>query len=341
MLFGYTLAVLSGFLLTGASGWRVVILTLLWVAARLALAASVTPWLAAALDLAFAPAVAVMRRPPLWAGLKWPTLGFLPLLAAFFAADLLWHLEACGILPGGAARGEWLALDLVTLMIVVMAGRLVPGYTRAALIPLRQPKDPGRERASVVLAVALLAADQLGWDMACGIAAAALGGMQAWRLSGWRSAAVVRRPLLLVLHLGFAWLVVGLLLRGAAALRPGIAASDAIHATTVGAIGLLTLGMMGRLDRSLGRQVLTASAIDIGAYASLFGAAIARALVPLAAPALREAAYVTAALCWMLAFLLFLVEHGPSLIGIRKVTRSQPQAAGTLRSVDNGRCGGA
>src|SRR5262249_55625164 len=142
-------------------------------------------------------------HPPLWLGWKWPTVGFLPLLALLTIANLMWHLDALGVVAGDAERGEILPLDLVSLMIVVMGGRLIPGYTRAMLIPLRRPKDPARELWSVVIAIALILADQAHAPRIAGAAALLLGGVQAVRLAGWRSFAASSRPILLVLHLGF------------------------------------------------------------------------------------------------------------------------------------------
>jgi uncharacterized protein involved in response to NO len=318
MLFGYVAAVVAGFLLLGTSGWRVGVLCVLWLAGRLAMASAAPAGIAAAIDLAFLPALALLRMPPLWVSFKWPTFGFLPLLGALLVGNLLWHLDQIGVVPGGAERGELLALDLFVLMMVVMAGRLVPGYTRAMLIPLRHPKDPWRERWSIGLGVVLLLSDQLGRQEILGVAAIALGALQAWRLAGWRTADVLRRPLLLVLHVGFAWLVFGLVLRGVAELTFWISRSDALHATTVGAIGTLTLGMMGRLARSQGRRKLTASAVDVASYALLFAAGITRVFWTAVAPDWRQDALATASVLWALAFGLFLAEHGRSLVAPRR-----------------------
>jgi uncharacterized protein involved in response to NO len=204
MLFGYTIAVLAGFLLTASTGWQPVAAFVVWFFGRVAMAfaAELPPGLVAVADLAFAPMLALLRSPPLWSGFKWPTVGFLPLLLCIFLANLLWHLEAIGVLSDGAQASTFLAVDLFTLMMVVMAGRLVPGYTRAMLIPIRKPKDPAREQASIALGIALLLSDQLHWSTTAGSAALALGGLQAWRLAGWRTQDVLRRPILLVLHLG-------------------------------------------------------------------------------------------------------------------------------------------
>ncbi|MBX6366911.1 MAG: NnrS family protein [Rhodospirillales bacterium] len=316
MLFGYTVAVLAGFLLGGGAGWQPPLLFLVWLAGRIAAVAGPAE-LSAALDLALLPALALLRTPPLWRGFKWPTVGFLPLLLMLFVAELLWHLDALGRFPGGAAAGTRLAVDLFTLMIVVMAGRLVPGYTRAMLIPVRTPKDPGRERASVGIAVALLVFDQVDWSAGVAAAALALGALQAWRLAGWRTRDVLSRPILLVLHLGYGWLVFGLFLRGLAELTALIAPADAVHATTVGAIGMLTLGMMGRLARTHARRALAAAPADMLSYGAMFAAAFARSLLPALVPEARRGALLAAGLLWSLAFALFLWAHGGTLVRAR------------------------
>jgi uncharacterized protein involved in response to NO len=284
--------------------------------------AMLPPPLVAAVDLAFAPALTLLRSPPLWTSFKWPTLGFVPLLLALFAANLVWHLGAAGVVAAGPRLGAFLALDLFILMLAVMAGRLVPGYTRAMLIPLRYPKDPAREKASIVLALVLLVADLLSWPVIAAAAALVLGLLQGWRLAGWRTARTLDRPILLVLHIGFAWFAVGLLLRGVAGLTSWIALADAVHAITVGAIGTLTLGMMGRLARTQGRRPLAASPLDITGYALLAAAAFARAIVPALAPELREAATVAAGLFWMSGFLLFLAAHGRALARMPEASRA-------------------
>jgi uncharacterized protein involved in response to NO len=319
MLFGYTSAVLAGFLLIGTGPRRVAVLLGLWLAGRVAvaLAGALPPALVAALDLAFLPALALLREPPVWRGFRWPTVGFVPLLGALAGADLLCHLEPLGLLPGGAGRGIILALDLFGLMIAVMAGRLVPGYTRAMAIPVRKPRDPVAERVSIALLVVVLVADQLGSPIPAGAAALAAGALQAWRLAGWRTGDVLRRPLLLVLHVGFAWFAAGLALRGVAALAGALSPTDALHAETIGAIGLLTLGMMTRLARTHGRRPLAAGAATVASSALLAGAALVRVALPVLAPApaLAVAGWLGAGALWIAAFALFLVSHAAMLPG--------------------------
>ena len=309
MLFGYTMAVFAGFLLMSTRGWRVWVLLALWLGARLLIPLAGAQWFAATLDVALPVALLLLRTPSLWAGWKWPTAGFIPLLVAFTAANFAWHLEMLGITTGTADPALRAIVNLFILLLVVMAGRLVPGYTRAMLIPLRHPKDPGRERASILLALLLLVADLSEWREGVGLAAIALAILQAWRLAGWRTMAVLRHPILLVLHIGFGWLVLGLALRGIAALTEWLSDTDGLHAVTIGALGVLTFAMAGRLLRMHGRRPLTASILEICGYASLFLATTFRAVVPIALPELRQISIAASALFWILAFVLLRLEQ--------------------------------
>jgi len=311
MIFGYLVAVLSGFLLTTTRGWRVWALFGLWLAGRVAIAVTLaTPGVAgAALDLAYLPALALLRDPPFWRRPKWPTAGFPALLLALAAADLAFWLDALGIFPGGAEHSLRLAVELIALMIAVIAGRLVPGYTRAMLIPLRAPRHAGLEAASVAALLLLIAADTAGWPRLAGGAALLAAALQAWRLAGWRTGAVLGRPLLLILHLGFAWLALGLALFGLALLTPWIAPGDALHGITIGAAGSLTLGMMVRLTRSQARLPLETDAATSVAFACIVAAAVLRVLGPMVLPTLAGEAILAAGVAWIAGFALFLARY--------------------------------
>ena len=103
MLFGYTMAVLAGFLLIGTGGWRVAVLAAVWLAGRMVLLVpdALPGWMIATVDLAFLPMLIGLRRPAFWKAMKWPTGMFPGLLTASTLANLLFHLEPLGILPDG------------------------------------------------------------------------------------------------------------------------------------------------------------------------------------------------------------------------------------------------
>lgn len=314
MLFGYVLAVLSGFLLLADSGPRVAALLALWAAGRITGVVPLPEAAAAAVQLAYLPALALLRRPPFWRRPKWPTAGFPALFLALLAAEAL----ALGLGPGSPQLGLLVAADLFTLMALVIGGRLVAGYTRAAGLPVDRPHRPVLEALSVAGMLAVVAGEAVGASAVTGAAALAVALMQAVRLAGWSSWQARGEPLLWVLHLGFAWLVAGLALRGVAAATDLLPATAALHAVAVGGFGSLTLGMMCRLTRSHARAPLAVGRLGAVAFLAVSAAALARVLGPAVGPTWELPALVLAAAFWTAAFLLFLIGHAALLSGVRR-----------------------
>ncbi len=324
MLFGYVVAVISGFLLTAVRNWTgqrtasgvpLGLLALLWLAGRLLpWAAAVPDGLQAAVDLAFLPALAWALTGPLWAGTNRVNRLFVPLLLAMAVANGLVHAQALGWTTATAARGLDLMLDLVILLLVFVGGRVMPFFTEKAVHGAKPKQRAWVENLGFALLLLLGLLHLVGaprWLV--GVAFIAAGLVQALRLWGWHHRQIWGIPILWVLYTGYAWLVAGLLLSGlsAFALFPP---SLATHALTVGGAGVLTLGMMARVALGhTGRDLQTATAINI-AFVLINLAAATRVL----GPALWPAAYVgwilLAGLLWILAFALFAWRYTPILL---------------------------
>jgi len=147
------------------------------------------------------------------------------------------------------------------------------------------------------------------WDILCHCVRTAL---HAARLALWAPLQTLRRPILWILHLSYAWIVAHLALRGLTGfgLLPYALGT---HALTVGAIGGLTLGMMTRTARGHTARPLQAGRAEIAAYVLVQLAAGTRVLVPLAVPAAYNGASIAAALFWCAAFAIFFVTYVPIL----------------------------
>lgn len=318
MVFGYTLAVVVGFLFTAGRNWSgqptpsggaLAALAALWVAARVA---GLTPWplAAALLNAAFAWAAAW----GLWRALRGNANRrndfFVGLLVLIGMAALAWR----GTVPT-------VALDAVVLMMAVMGGRVIPMFSNNAVPTMQARREPRLEQAALAALWALLALDVaatvlgapawLTWARIALLTAAAL--LHAARLALWQPLRTRGVPLLWVLHLAYAWLVVHLLLR-AAGEAGWVIPSLATHALTVGAIGGMTLGMMTRTALGHTARPLRAGPWETAAYVCMALAAVARVVVPLLAPALLVGASTAASLLWATAFALYLVHYTPILM---------------------------
>ncbi len=324
MLFGYAAAVLAGFLLTAVRNWTgrntlhglpLAGLALIWIGGRVLpwLEAWVPPPLAAAVDLAFLPLLALALQRPLWQARERSNRVFLPLLWLMAGANLLFHLQPLGLAETGA-RGTDAMLALLVLVLALIGGRVIPFFARGALPGFQARRFEAAEQAGlwVLGALALaLAAWPTPWLVAPLAGLAAL--TQAVRLYGWHDRRVWGRPILWVLYSGFAWVVLGLALLAVAA-AGWVPGSLARHALTVGGIGVVTLGMMARVSLGHTGRPLEPARWVAASFLVLNLAAVLRVFGPLLAPE-RYALWVElSAGLWVLTFLAFLAHYAPILV---------------------------
>lgn len=325
MIFGYTVAVIAGFLLTAvrnwtrlptASGLRLVALVGLWLAGRVVmLGAGLLPIVAVVIvDIAFLPLLAVSLVPSLWRAQAWRNLALIGLIGLLALANIEVHLEALDVTVfGGAQIGQRLGLAAIVMMMVVVGGRVIPAFTRNALSQLDVRNWVWVDRLAIVLTLGYLISVLLPFSArVSGVLALAAGVAIGIRMLPWRSLGTRAAPILWVLHLGYAWIFVGLALSGTAILIPGIPVSAGTHALGVGAIGTLTLGMMSRVALGhTGRALVVRSPI-VWAYG----------LVTLAAAMRVAAAFfpeqfmllIVAGFAWAIAFAIFAAVYWPVLV---------------------------
>jgi uncharacterized protein involved in response to NO len=139
-------------------------------------------------------------------------------------------------------------------------------------------------------------------------AAGAAAIVQAWRFARWRGWRTASEPLLWSIHLGYSWLVAALVLRALSAIIPDVPREAWIHAFTVGAYGMLKIGLMTRVVlRHTGRPVHAGRLMSF-AFVMVFAAALLR--LAFAMHGFGEWALVGSALLWAAALLVYLVRFG-------------------------------
>jgi uncharacterized protein involved in response to NO len=228
-------------------------------------------------------------------------------------ANALVHLEPVAGLDSG--YGLRLAIGAFAFLIALVGGRIVPSFTRNWLAkrdPDHRPAPANRADRAVVGLTGLAAA---AWTAAPShgvtgalAGAAALG--NTWRLARWQGHRTWREPLLLVLHVGYAWLAIGLGLIALTALTGAVAQTAALHALTAGAMGVMPAAVMTRA--TLGH---TGRALTAGTGSAVLFAAIALAAVLRIAASLAGGWYLdllsASALTWIAGFGLYLAIYAP------------------------------
>lgn len=328
MVFGFTGAVFAGFLLTAVSRWTdrdtlqgapLAALCAVWLTARvLPFVPGASGVTAALFDVAFWLGLLAACARPIVATRNRRNYGFLVLLGAFTLAAALSHANRLGYVLGDFWSVHSLGVDLVTVGILVMTGRIVPSFTRGAVPAARPTETPRHDRAAVAAMLLVVILDAASAPAAWSAAPAAVAGVLALsRARHWGAAHTLRTPLLWILHLGHAWVGVGLVLRGIAAVHPGVPPSIALHALTAGGIGLLTFGMMTRVTLGHTGRMLAVPPAVTAAMLALSACALLRVLGPLIAPGRLALVLGLAGALWAAAFAVFLLVYGRALIAPR------------------------
>lgn len=327
MVFGFAIAVIAGFLLTAVSNWtgqrtasgfHLAGLAGLWLAGRLALLCGghIPAWVAIAIDTAFLPVLAAGLAVALLAAGNRRNIVFPVILLVLGGVNLSIHLGSIGIIDWDSSRGLRVAIDLILLVIGVLGGRVIPSFTKNAIPEAKVSPCPKASMLALIgLAVLALSDVATSNPTVTGSIALAAGIVNGLRMKGWGSLSTSKHPILWILHVGYAWLVIGLVLRGLADLSGIMPADAGLHALTAGAIGSMVLGMMSRVALGhTGRSIIPARATVI-AYWLLNVAAMIRVLTPLLLTGeLYHPGIAASGALWSLSFLIFTIIYLPILI---------------------------
>ena len=321
MLFGYTTAVIAGFLLTAVRTWTnqptpsgvpLIALAALWVCGRV-LVLTPLDMLAAVVNAAFPVAVAVAIGVPLLRSRNVRNYFFMGLLALMGVLILAVHLALQGRFELSPRLGLQLALDVVLFIMAVMGGRVIPMFTNNGIPGTHATRHALVEKLALGTVLLLFVADLLQWNpmevATIALASALAHGVRLYLWQPWRTLAT---PLVWILHAAYAWIVAHLALRGLSELGL-VAGSIAAHALTVGAIGGLTIGMMTRTARGHTGRPLEADGFELASYLLVQAAALVRVFGGMASPEQHLASIQLSALLWAAAFGLYAVRYWPVL----------------------------
>ncbi|HVL72397.1 MAG TPA: NnrS family protein [Beijerinckiaceae bacterium] len=263
MLYGYLAAVIAGFLLTAVPNWTgrlpirgtpLLVLVLVWLAGRVAVSTSavVGPLAAGLADCAFLALFAAAVAREIVAGRNWRNLKVLAILALLLAGNVIFHVEAQA---GAAAYGSRLGIAAAIALIALIGGRIVPSFTRNWLArqgPGRLPAPFDRfDLAAMGIAGLALAAWVVAPDAAAtGLALLAAAAAQATRLARWAGERTFGERIVLILHVGYAFVPLGFALLGAAVMsRASLGHTGRPVATTPGLEAVYAAAVGGALLR--------------------------------------------------------------------------------------------
>lgn len=327
MIHGFAMAAVVGFLFTVIPNWTgrlplqgvpLFVLAVLWTAGRAAMVTSAIIGVAAAsiIDLTF-PLLfigAVARE--IVAGRNWRNAPALVAPALLLLGNGLTHAEFLQVAETGAL-GNRLGLAVLISLIALVGGRIIPSFTRNRLAkhgdPRRLPAADAFDRLALGLAPVGLAAWVIELDGGiAGPLLLAAGVANVVRLARWRGLAVRQDTLLFALHLGYAWLTLGLILLGLARLG-FVPDGAALHALGAGAIATMVLTVMSRTIMAR-RDYSQATRFGLIAMLSAGHLAAVLRVGATAFPDAYGSLLAASGISWMAGFAMFGLVSSPYLI---------------------------
>ncbi|MCB1579850.1 MAG: NnrS family protein [Rhodospirillales bacterium] len=325
MIYGYTMAIIAGFLLTAVANWtggaparqiHLISLCFLWLLGRLVMNVDLgLPfWGLVLAEIVFIPALALSLAVPLIKSWNKRNFIFLTLLSALFACDLVFLITM-------EKMSLYIALMVILTMISLVGGRIIPAFTVAALRrngvkAFQTPQEKMDIAALVSLAAVALclvfAKDTIFMALCAGLSALIHG----LRMRHYHGLKTLADPMLWILQAGYLWLIIGLFMLSLTGFGI-LALPSVIHALTTGCIGSMTLGMICRVTLGHTGRNLLASKITTASFLMMQVAALMRVFGPLSMPNKMTEWVTGSAFLWAACFVIYLLVYTPMLTGPR------------------------
>ncbi len=333
IIFGFSMAVITGFLLTAVKNWTnidtpsgrpLLLLFLLWAGARVAWL--LLPFLpessasllvmAAVFDLAFSFYFALAFARPVFLSKQWNQIGLLVKVMLMGVLNALCYLGLFGVLEQGMSWGVYGGFFIILAIILTMGRRVIPFFIEKGVTETVSLKNPKWIDHSSLVLFLLLAISEvfLNSPLITSLVAAPLFIIGCIRLFNWHTAGIWQKPMLWSLYLGMGFIQVGFLLFALTIFSPPLQ-SLAIHTLAVGGIGLITLGMMTRVTLGhTGRNVNQPPAYHTLLLGLLLLATVTRVLLPLIWPEHYATWLTLSQFLWITAYAVFVATFAPMLI---------------------------
>lgn len=326
MIFGYSLAVIAGFLLTAVKNWTghqtvqgfsLCLLFLLWLTGRILpfFGDIISVQLLAVIDNLFILFLILATAIPVIKARQWSHTGIISILFLMLMSNLLFYAGVLGIISRGVNWGLYSGLYLIIALIFLMGRRVIPFFIEKGVGYTVQLKNRlWLDISSLLFLIFFWAADLFilnQWLTAS--LAGILCLLHGMRMVGWHTHGIWKKPLLWVLYLAYGSLVLGFGLK-AASLFLGTSPYLAVHAFAFGGIGMMTLGMMSRVSLGhTGRNVLDPPPALFWVFSILGLGALFRVILPIIFPAQYTLWIGASQILWIISFTLFCIIFLPIL----------------------------
>jgi uncharacterized protein involved in response to NO len=324
MIFGFSGALIAGFILTASANWTstapyqgrpLIMLSGLWILERVSYFLPINNHIQFIVMNLFFPALVIMLFIKL-KNFKKQRNVFIPILFGITLAKLLHSYGYIYSFESIETSGKEVAIGLVRLIVLLIAGRVIPFFTRkkiegvqidlpswinpVALLPIILLTFPWPEATPKIILMLIYIFAILGNTL---------------RQSLWKPLKSIKVPILFILHIGVFFVNLGLVLEFLSLFIDQLNYSQAtLHMFVAGGLGVVGIGIMTRVTLGHTGRVIKADKWTVFAYLCIIIGSILRVFVPILMPELYVRSLHMTAGFWSLGFFIFMARYLKVLI---------------------------
>ena len=330
VIFGFAVAILTGFLFTAVrnwtghptpKGWQLAGLAGIWLLARILLVSGPSI-LASLVDLAYLPLMGLGIGLPIWKSRNRRNYIILLAIIFLFLINLYTHAKAWDIITIGPEPTLITGLNLFALLITIVAGRVMPMFINnsapGAGAGRIQLVEIGTVAGMAILFIVevlratfpgLLETAMLSYAYAAFLIL--LTSLHTIRIIKWNPHKTLHNPMLWIMPLSYFWLTASVAFRAMHQIWPQIDPIISTHLLGIGAMGGMMLAMMTRSALGHTGRAIKAGKIETTCFMLIQLAVIARITSILVPGEFYTPLLHTSATCWAFAFGLFVIRYWP------------------------------
>jgi uncharacterized protein involved in response to NO len=325
MIYGYGLAVITGFLLTAIKNWTgiqtahgkpLMFIFAVWAMARLLFLFGTSHLIIAGIfDGLFILMLIAFTAYPIFKVKQWKQSFILLKLLLLAIGNALFYLGALEIVKDGITLGLYGGLYLIIAIILTIGRRVIPFFIeRGVGYEVKLFNSKWLDLSSMLLFLGFFVLELfLQNPTISAYLALALFFINSVRLVGWHNKGIWKKSLLWSLYLSFCFICLGFLLFAATHFF-NTEKFLAIHAFSFGGIGLITLAMMSRVSLGhSGRDISQPSKSLSYAFCIMLLGFLTRVFIPLFNIFDYEILIGISIICWLTVFIIFVAIYFPIL----------------------------
>lgn len=322
MLFGFSGALIAGFILTASANWTrtipysgkpLVLLSGFWLIERLSHFIELAPYLYFILVNLFYPFLIFLLARKIW-DFKKHRYQFLSLLLVLTMGKLLytWGFVFENFVI--QSFGKYIAVGILRLLLLLIAGRMLPMFTRnkiKANIVIPEWIQIGSMASLCLLVIPLPESLYIMKALFLALAFS----FNAYRFFLWKPLLTIHIPIIGILNIGVLFVILNILQEFTGLfLYKAIISQSGLHTLMLGGLGMIGLGIMTRVSLGhTGNKVEVNKFMFMG-YIFLFIAVLMRSIIPVFFREFYILSIPYSNLFFSLAFLIYLINNLPILI---------------------------